>query len=165
MKRLFIIRSRVATVLNALFLVVAVIILMMAFPLPTVAQAPSAIKTTPLTLTTKKVSLLKTERRTLSGHHIAQAGASDMDVTLGKSTLLKLPVPIKRISVGSPSIADVKMINSREVYVLGKLIGMTNITLWTKDGKSRVIDVTVLMDATALQNQLLEIMPIEKISK
>lgn len=90
------------------------------------------------------------------------AVASSINVTLGKSTLLKLPAAIKRISVGSPSIADVMMINPREVYILGKLIGMTNITLWTKDGKSTVVDVTVLMDATALQNQLLQIMPDEQ---
>ena len=90
------------------------------------------------------------------------AVASSIDVTLGKSTLLKLPASIKRISVGSPNIADVMMINSREVYILGKLIGMTNITVWTKDGKSTVVDVTVLMDATALQNQLQRIMPEEK---
>ena len=90
------------------------------------------------------------------------AVASSIDVTLGKSTLLKLPASIKRISVGSPNIADVMMINPREVYILGKLIGMTNITVWTKNGKSTVVDVTVLMDASALHNQLQGIMPEEK---
>lgn len=90
------------------------------------------------------------------------AVASSIDVTLGKSTLLKLPSSIKRISVGSPNIADVMMINPREVYILGKLIGMTNITLWTKDGKSTVVDVTVLMDASALHKQLQGIMPEEQ---
>jgi pilus assembly protein CpaC len=90
------------------------------------------------------------------------AVASSIDVTLGKSTLLKLPASIKRISVGSPNIADVMMINPREVYILGKLIGMTNITVWNKNGKSTVVDVTVLMDASALRNQLQGIMPEEK---
>ena len=95
-------------------------------------------------------------------HQIPRMGASSMNVTLGKSTLLKLPAPIQRISVGSPNVADVMLINPREVYVLGKLVGMTNITLWTKDGKSTVIDVTVLMDASALREQLSAIMPDEK---
>jgi len=89
-------------------------------------------------------------------------GAANMDVTLGKSTLLKLPASITRISVGSPNVADVMLISPREIYILGKLVGMTNITLWTKDGKSTVIDVTVLMDASALRNQLMAIMPDEK---
>lgn len=162
MKRLFIIRSRISPVFNAWSLVTVVVILMMVFALPVMAQSPSEIQSTPITLATKKPTSLKTDQRILPGHHLEQMGVSNMNVTLGKSTLLKLPAPINRISVGSPSIADVRMISSREVYVLGKLIGMTNITLWTKDGKSRVIDVTVLMDAIALQNQLLEIMPNEQ---
>jgi pilus assembly protein CpaC len=88
--------------------------------------------------------------------------ASTMDVTLGKSTLLRLPSAISRISVGNPGVADVTLINPSEVYILGKMIGTTNIILWAKGGQTRVIDVTVLMDAVALQNKLQEIMPDEK---
>lgn len=88
--------------------------------------------------------------------------ASTMDVTLGKSTLLRLPSPISRISVGNPGVADVTLINPSEVYILGKMIGTTNIILWAKSGQTRVVDVTVMMDAVALQNKLQEIMPDEK---
>lgn len=88
--------------------------------------------------------------------------ASTMDVTLGKSTLLRLPSAISRISVGNPGVADVTLINPSEVYILGKMIGTTNIILWAKSGQTRVVDVTVLMDAVALQNKLQEIMPDEK---
>lgn len=88
--------------------------------------------------------------------------ASHMDVTLGKSTLLRLPSPIARISVGNPGVADVTLINPSEVYILGKMIGTTNIILWSRSGHTRVVDVTVLMDAAALQSKLLEIMPEEK---
>lgn len=88
--------------------------------------------------------------------------ASSMDITLGKSTLLRLPSPISRISVGNPGVADVTLINPSEVYILGKLIGTTNIILWTRNGQTRVVDVTVLMDAAALQDKLLEIMPEER---
>jgi len=107
-------------------------------------------------------TVLQSKHDFSDGYQVPRAGASSMDVTLGKSTLLKLPAPITRISVGSPNVADVMMINPREVYVLGKLVGMTNLTLWTKDGKSTVIDVTVLMDASALKSQLSVIMPDEK---
>lgn len=93
---------------------------------------------------------------------IPQLPVSSMEVVLGKSTLLRLPTPITRISVGNPGVADVTLINAREVYILGKLIGTTNIILWTRDGQSRVIDVTTVMDAVALQNKLQQIMPEEK---
>lgn len=109
-----------------------------------------------------KTVAMQTEQRALSEPFLSQTGATKLDVTLGKSTLLKLPNAIKRISVGSPNVADVMMINPQEVYVLGKIVGMTNITLWTKDGKSTVIDVSVLMDVTALRQQVQAIMPDEK---
>ena len=109
-----------------------------------------------------KTVAMQTEQKALPDQFLSQTGAAKLDVTLGKSTLLKLPAAIKRISVGSPSVADVMMINSQEVYVLGKIVGMTNITLWTKDGKSTVIDVAVLMDVTALRQQVQAIMPDEK---
>ncbi|PTQ67819.1 pilus assembly protein CpaC [Nitrosomonas oligotropha] len=109
-----------------------------------------------------KTVAMQTEQKALPDQFLSQTGAAKLDVTLGKSTLLKLPNTIKRISVGSPSVADVMMINPQEVYVLGKIVGMTNITLWTKDGKSTVIDVNVLMDVTALRQQVQAIMPDEK---
>lgn len=109
-----------------------------------------------------KTAAIQTEQRALSEPFLLQTGAAKLDVTLGKSTVLKLPNAIKRISVGSPNVADVMMINPQEVYVLGKIVGMTNITLWTKDGKSTVIDVNVLMDVTALRQQVQAIMPDEK---
>ncbi|MDP1678894.1 MAG: type II and III secretion system protein family protein [Candidatus Nitrotoga sp.] len=109
-----------------------------------------------------KSMLVSVEQKLLPEQFVTQAGVSKIDVTLGKSTLLKLPQAIKRISVGSPSVADVMLINPQEVYILGKIVGMTNITLWTRDGKTTVIDVTVLMDVTALKDQLQVIMPDEK---
>jgi pilus assembly protein CpaC len=90
------------------------------------------------------------------------AVASNMNVTLGKSALLRLPVPVKRLSVGNPEVGDVTLINPSEIYVLGKAIGTTNVILWTRDGQTAVIDVTVMMDAAALQNKLQELMPNDK---
>ncbi|SDW05653.1 type II and III secretion system protein family protein [Nitrosomonas communis] len=106
----------------------------------------------------QNVASIPSKHRAYDMHEMA----STMDVTLGKSTLLRLPSPISRISVGNPSVADVTLINPSEVYILGKMIGTTNIILWAKSGQTRVVDVTVLMDAVALQNKLQEIMPDEK---
>jgi pilus assembly protein CpaC len=87
---------------------------------------------------------------------------SSMNVTLGKSALLKLPVPVKRLSVGNPEVGDVTLINPSEVYVLGKSIGTTNLIVWTRSGQTTVVNVTVTMDAAALQSKLQELMPEEK---
>lgn len=85
-----------------------------------------------------------------------------VNVTVGKSTLLKLPAPVARISVAKPEIADIRLINPREVYLLGKTIGSTNITLWSKSGRSTQVDVTVGGDIVGLQSRLKEILPNER---
>jgi pilus assembly protein CpaC len=82
-----------------------------------------------------------------------------MDVTLGKSVLLKLPATVARLSVGNPEVADVMLIDSAQIYVLGKSIGTTNVILWTRGGQTAIINVTVFLDAAALQSKLRELMP------
>lgn len=85
-----------------------------------------------------------------------------VDAILGKSTLVRLPAPVVRISVGNPSVADVVLINPREVYLLGKSIGSTNVILWGKSGQATIVDVAVAMDTAALQNRLNLLLPNEK---
>jgi pilus assembly protein CpaC len=87
--------------------------------------------------------------------------SSGMNVTLGKSALLRLPASITRLSVGNPAVADVTVIDSSQIYVLGKAIGTTNVIFWTRGGQTSVIDVTVTIDANALQQKLQELMPRE----
>lgn len=88
--------------------------------------------------------------------------APQVSVTAGKSTLLKLPAPAARISVGNPAVADVILLNPAEIYLLGKTVGATNVILWSKSGHSTVVDVTVSMDTAALQGKLQQLMPGEK---
>lgn len=88
--------------------------------------------------------------------------APPMRLTAGKSTLLKLTEPITRISVGNPEVADVVLINPREVYLLGKKSGSTNVFLWAKSGRTTIMDVIVSFDAAGLQDKLHHLMPEEK---
>jgi pilus assembly protein CpaC len=81
--------------------------------------------------------------------------------TVGKSTLLKLPAPAARISVGNPAVADVILLNPREIYLLGKAIGTTNLILWSKTGESTVVDV-VVEGTSMLQAKLQQLLPGEK---
>jgi len=83
----------------------------------------------------------------------------EMDLTVGKSTLLRLPQPIDRISVGNPTVADVTLISNRELYLLGKTFGSTNVMMWRKGGATTVLDVTVGLDTAALLKQIRAILP------
>lgn len=87
--------------------------------------------------------------------------APQVFATVGKSTLLKLPSPAARISVGNASVADVILLNPREIYLLGKKMGSTNLILWSKSGQSTVVDVVVEGTST-LQAKLQQLMPGEK---
>lgn len=88
--------------------------------------------------------------------------APQVDITVGKSTLLKLPAPASRISVGNPAVADVMLLNPAEVYLLGKTVGATNLILWSKSGQSTLVDVSVGVDVAALQGKLQLLLPGEK---
>ena len=85
-----------------------------------------------------------------------------MNLIVGKSTLLRLPDSIERISIGSPAVADVTLISGRELYLIGKTFGTTNVMLWRVSGGTTVIDVTVSIDTAALEAQLHSLMPAEK---
>jgi pilus assembly protein CpaC len=86
----------------------------------------------------------------------------DLNLLVGKSTLLRLEDPIDRISIGNPSITDVTLLSKREIYFLGKVMGSTNVMLWSNAGQATVIDVTVNFDVTPLQNELKVLLPAEK---
>ncbi len=88
--------------------------------------------------------------------------APQVNATLGKSTLLRLPFPASRISVGNPAVADVILLSPTEIYLLGKAVGSTNIIVWSKNGQTTVVDVSVGMDAGALQGKLQQLLPGEK---
>ena len=73
-----------------------------------------------------------------------------MRLVTGKSTLLRLDAPIDRVSVGNPAVADVTIISPRELYLLGKSFGSTNVILWSKGGPTTAIDVVIDIDAGLL---------------
>ncbi len=77
----------------------------------------------------------------------------------GKSTLLAVPNDILRISVGNPDVADVVLTHPREVYLLGKKSGQTNLMLWGKGGTTRLHDITVSADTETLRTKLQEWVP------
>ena len=77
----------------------------------------------------------------------------------GKSTLLALPNDIVRVSVGNPEVADVVLTHPREVYLLGRKSGQTNLMLWGKGSPTRLHDISVSTDTDTLKTKLQEWVP------
>ena len=91
--------------------------------------------------------------------------APSMRLTAGKSALVRLPGDAARLSVGNPDVADVMLINPREVYLLGKKVGTTNVLVWIKGGRASIMDVLVDVDTTTLKGKLRELVPSESAFK
>jgi pilus assembly protein CpaC len=88
--------------------------------------------------------------------------APQINLAEGKSTLLRLPFPAARLSVGDARIADVILLNPGELYLLGKTVGSTNLILWNKVNDATIIDIAVGIDAVALQAHLAQLLGGEK---
>lgn len=88
--------------------------------------------------------------------------APQINLAEGKSTLMRLPSPASRLSVGDARIADVILLNPSEVYLLGKSIGATNLILWNKANEATVVDIAVGIDTSALQARLTALFADEK---
>ncbi len=86
-------------------------------------------------------------------------------VPLYKSQIIDLSKGAKKVSVGNPEIADILMLNSRQLYVVGKALGTTNVVMWDSNGRvSDTIDVEVSHDLTNLKEKLYMLMPQERIN-
>ncbi len=85
-----------------------------------------------------------------------------LPLVVGKSTLFRLEAAIERISVGNPAVADVTLVSPRELYLLGKTFGSTNLIVWRRGGGTTMFDVTVNLDTATLQSRLRQLLPGER---
>ncbi len=85
-----------------------------------------------------------------------------LNLTIGKSTLLRMPSDVTRISMGNPIVADVTLISPTELYLLGKTYGSTNLIVWRKGVGPTAIDVNVNTDYARMEAKIRELLPEEK---
>ncbi len=125
-----------------------------AWPLVAIVPALASETATPATVA------LATDRAATDP--AATEVAAPLALTVGKSTVLRLPAPVERLSIGNPAVVDVTMTSPRELYLLGKGFGSSNVMLWRAGGAVTVIDVTVAVDTATLQRQLAVLLPNEE---
>ncbi|MET0515663.1 MAG: pilus assembly protein N-terminal domain-containing protein [Nitrospiraceae bacterium] len=96
-------------------------------------------------------------------HQVAGTqGAQQLNLVVGKSTVVDVPVMIKRASLADPQIADAIVLSPKQIYVTGKGYGSTNLTLWGKDDQVlAVFDLDVGVDLGRLTQHLGELLPDE----
>ena len=92
------------------------------------------------------------------------APETSLIVPLYKSEIVRLTIPAARVSVGNPDIADLIILQSTQLYVLGKDLGTTNVLLWDRsDVLIGTVNVEVTHDLQSLKEKLYRLLPQEKI--
>ncbi|OGH96399.1 MAG: hypothetical protein A2104_02855 [Candidatus Melainabacteria bacterium GWF2_32_7] len=105
----------------------------------------------------KKFSPYSESKATLSG------GVSQLISIVGKSQLVRLDEPVKRISIADPKFADVIMLSKKELLINGRTAGLTSLIIWGEKGDPVFFDLNVKNDTTALLLALKDIAPDEDI--
>jgi pilus assembly protein CpaC len=92
---------------------------------------------------------------------LVSTSAQRLSLIAGKSTLLRSPQAVKRISIGNPEIADFVLLSPTEIYLTGKAAGSTNLMLWNNGSVAAAYDLEVGYDMSTLQRQMRELLPEE----
>lgn len=85
-------------------------------------------------------------------------------IAVNKSRPIDLPAEASEIIVGSPEIADVLVRAPKQVYLMAKAVGDTNIFVLGRDGRLLLrLEVNVHADVETLRTMLSELLPDEVI--
>jgi pilus assembly protein CpaC len=91
--------------------------------------------------------------------------AGTLQVPLNKSQVVSADRPIAKAMIGNEEVADILPITDRSIYVLGKKMGTTSLTLYDSAGRVlSVLDIAVGPDVESLEAQLRDLVPDEEIS-
>lgn len=77
--------------------------------------------------------------------------ARELFVRTGKSLIIDSRVPVERVAVANPSVAEAVAVTPREVLVNGRDAGETCMIVWQQNGNRMIFDLHVLPDSTKLE--------------
>ena len=84
------------------------------------------------------------------------------ELGVGKSKVVDLTTSIKRASLANPEVADTVVLSPKQIYLTGKAIGVTTLTLWKENGELfSAFDIRVTPDLSQLREQLHRMLPDE----
>ena len=95
---------------------------------------------------------------------IAKDTESTLNVAQNRAVVVESEVPFAELSIANPGIADISSLSDRSIYVLGKVPGITTLTLLDATGALITnVEVRVAPDLTEFKERLRQILPGEKI--
>jgi pilus assembly protein CpaC len=89
---------------------------------------------------------------------------SEIELLVGRSTVLNVGSPIARVSLTVPDIADAMVTAPMQLLVHGKQPGTISLFVWDKSGGIKTFEVKVRRDLSALITHLKQLFPGEDIT-
>jgi pilus assembly protein CpaC len=96
-----------------------------------------------------QVPLEKAIKQTQSGSSL---GLVPITLRLGQAEIVKLPFHLKRVAIADPLVSDYRITGPRELYLLAKSVGKTNVLVWDSSGQNHRLVVSVVMDTQPLRD-------------
>ena len=88
---------------------------------------------------------------------------SELRLSIGKSQIIYSQQALDQVVIGNPEIADIKLLSSRQVLILGNKPGHTNLVFRDKNRSLiALMDVVVGYDLEGIKRKLYEVMPHEE---
>lgn len=101
-------------------------------------------------------------KKTRATYQAVRAGTR-LQLVAGKSLVLTFSRLIQRVSVGDPKVADVLTISERELLVLAKHPGVTNLIVWDDRKMQSIFDLVAHGDSEGLQEKIEGLYPEERL--
>lgn len=90
----------------------------------------------------------------------AGTGARVLDLPLGKSAIIELPVDVRDMLVTNPLVADAVLRSPRRIYVLGMTSGATDAVFFDAAGRKILqLNIRVAQDISLLSSTLRTVLP------
>lgn len=85
-----------------------------------------------------------------------------VEVAVGSSQTIRVPLNIDRVVVGDPQTCDVVSLPRNQLLVTAKGAGETQVTVWSRDGQALAYHIVASMPVTAIQQALRDAFPSEE---
>jgi pilus assembly protein CpaC len=90
--------------------------------------------------------------------------STDIDLLVGRSTIVNVAAPIARVSLTVPDIADAMVTSPNQLLIHGKKAGTISLFVWDRGGAISTYEVKVRHDLSALNEQIKQLFPGEPIT-
>jgi pilus assembly protein CpaC len=88
--------------------------------------------------------------------------ATELRLPMGRSQIISSAVALEQVVIGSPDVADIKLLSAGRVLILGIKPGRTNLVFRQKGGDLvALMDVVVGYDLNGIKQKIYDVMPAE----